>query len=269
MRRRKKDEGTVCRQVCNRKGRPLRRICGHASGTGRERGAVGRCAEPVVLGWRGIGVAAGRNRTDESRGLQIHHDGPIAAADGRNRNYPGNRAGRGSGYGNGDDSGSGYGDGSGNVGCISSINGMHVYNIDGVPTVIAHAKGNIAKGWILENDLTLNPCYIAKQDNMFAHGDTLRDAMEALEEKLFDDMSEGERIGAFLDAVEDGPEYPARLFFDWHGRLTGSCHLGRETFVKNHGIVLDKDTMTLKRFLELTREDYGGDTIRRIEDIIK
>ena len=188
-------------------------------------------------------------------------------------NGNGNGYGFGDGYcygnGNGNGNGYGFGDGSGNVGCISSINGMHVYNIDGVPTVIAHVKGNIAKGWILENDLTLNPCYIAKQDNMFAHGDTLRDAMEALEEKLFDDMSEGERIGAFLDAVEDGPEYPARLFFDWHGRLTGSCHLGRETFVKNHGIVLDKDTMTLKRFLELTREDYGGDTIRRIEDIIK
>ncbi len=199
--------------------------------------------------------------------------------------------GSGDGYGNGDGSGSGYGDGNGrgfgdgngrgngsgfgrgfgrgdDYG-ISSINGMHVYNIDGVPTVISHVKGNIAKGWILKSDLTLNPCYIAKQDNLFAHGETLREAMEALEKKLFDDMPEGERIEAFLDAVKDGPEYPARLFFDWHGKLTGSCQLGRETFVKNHGIDLDKDTMTLRRFLELTREDYGGEIIRKVEEALR
>lgn len=74
---------------------------------------------------------------------------------------------------------------------------------------------------------------------------------------------------AFLDAVQDGPKYPARLFFDWHGRLTGSCQLGRKIFVENHGIDLDKDTMTLRRFLELTREDYGGETIRKVEEALR
>ena len=179
----------------------------------------------------------------------------------------GSGSGYGSGYGNGDGSGNGYGYNNGRG--ISFINGMPVYRIDGVPTVIANVKGNIAKGWILKSDLTLNPCYIAKQDNMFAHGETLREAMEALEEKLFDDMSEEERIEAFLDVVKDGPKYPARLFFDWHGRLTGSCQLGRKIFVENHGIDLDKDTMTLRRFLELTREDYGGETIRKVEEALR
>ena len=161
--------------------------------------------------------------------------------------------------------GSGYGSGYG----VGSINGMPIFRIDGVPTVITNVKGNIAKGWILKSNLTLEPCYIAKQDNLFAHGETLREAMEALEKKLFDDMPEGERIEAFLDAVKDGQKYPARLFFDWHGRLTGSCQMGRETFVKNHGIDLDKDTMTLRRFLELTREDYGGETIRKVALVIR
>ena len=177
--------------------------------------------------------------------------------------------GRGNGSGDGSGRGNGSGDGSGDDYGIGSINGMHVYNIDGVPTVISHVKGNIAKGWILKSDLTLNPCYIAKQDNLFAHGETLREAMEALEEKLFNNMPEEERMEAFLDAVQDGPEYPARLFFDWHGRLTGSCQMGRETFVKNHSIDLDKDTMTLRRFLELTREDYGGEIIRKVEEALR
>lgn len=179
--------------------------------------------------------------------------------------------GNGSGYGSGN--GSGYGNGNGygysNGLGISAINGIPIYRIDDVPSVIAQVKGNIAKGWILKSDLTLNPCYIAKQDNLFAHGETLREAMEALEEKLFDDMPEGERIEAFLDAVQDGPKYPARLFFDWHGRLTGSCQMGRKTFVENHGIDLDKDTMTLRRFLQLTREDYGGEIIRKVEEALK
>lgn len=173
--------------------------------------------------------------------------------------------GRGHGYSYDDGDGYGYSNGLG----ISAINGIPIYRIDDVPSVIAQVKGNIAKGWILKSDLTLDPCYIAKQDNMFAHGKTPREAMEALEEKLFDDMPEGERIEAFLDAVQDGPKYPARLFFDWHGRLTGSCQMGRETFVKNHGIDLDKDTMTLRRFLELTREDYGGETIRKVEEALR
>ena len=183
--------------------------------------------------------------------------------------YDGSGYGDGAGAGYYDDNGHGSGYGNGDGDGISAINGMHVYNIDGVPTVISHVKGNIAKGWILKSDLTLNPCYIAKQDNLFAHGETLREAMEALEEKLFDDMPEGERIEAFLDAVKDGPEYPARLFFDWHGKLTGSCQLGRKTFVENHGIDLDKDTMTLRRFLQLTREDYGGEIIRKVEEALR
>ena len=186
------------------------------------------------------------------------YGGGDASGDGDSGGYGYNG---GYGYGSGNSNGSGNG--------VGSINGMPIFRIDGVPTVITNVKGNIAKGWILKNNLTLNPCYIAKQDNMFAHGKTLREAMEALEEKLFDDMPEEERIKAFLDAVKDGPKYPARLFFDWHGRLTGSCQMGRETFVKNHGIVLDKDTMTLRRFLKLTREDYGGEVIRKVEEALK
>ena len=179
--------------------------------------------------------------------------------------------GYGNGYGDGYGSGYGYGHGYGygDANGISAINDMSIYRIDGVHTVIAKVKGDIARGWNLKSDLTLDPCYIAKQDNLFAHGITLREAMDALEKKLFSNIPEEERIEAFLDAVKDGPEYPARLFFDWHGKLTGSCQMGRKTFVENHGIDLDKDTMTLRRFLQLTREAYGEEIIRKIEDIIK
>lgn len=54
-------------------------------------------------------------------------------------------------------------------------------------------KETTAHGAILNGDLTLTPCYIVKQDNIFAHGETLREAMEALRDKLFEDMPEDER----------------------------------------------------------------------------
>ena len=65
------------------------------------------------------------------------------------------------------------GDGSG----IKRFNRETVYRIDGVNTLIRSVRGNTAHGAIVNNDLTLTPCYIVKQDNVFAHGETLREAM--------------------------------------------------------------------------------------------
>ena len=73
---------------------------------------------------------------------------------------------RGSGYGDGSGSGSGYGSGSGSGSGdgsgsgIAEYNGVAVYRIDGVPTLIASVRGNIARGQILNSDLTTTPCYV-------------------------------------------------------------------------------------------------------------
>lgn len=82
--------------------------------------------------------------------------------------------GDGNGSGFGDGFGSGDGDGSGRG--IKSVNGIEICNIDGVQTAIFQIHGNIAKGAILQSDLTFTPCYIAKQDGLFAHGETIREA---------------------------------------------------------------------------------------------
>ena len=169
----------------------------------------------------------------------------------------GSGSGYGYGYGSGDGYGYGYGDG------IKSFNGEPVYTIDDVPTILHHVRGNIAHGVILNRDLTTTPCYVVKQDNCFAHGETLGDAMAALRDKLFEYMSEEERIAAFLRETEDGKAYPAQYFYDWHHQLTGSCDLGRRQFARDHGIDVDSDTMTLREFLNLTKDAYGGDVIRK------
>ena len=174
--------------------------------------------------------------------------------------------GYGSGYGSGDGSGYGYGSGDGSGYGIKRFHGETVYRIDGVNTLIRSVRGNTAHGAIVNNDLTATPCYIVKQDNIFAHGKTLREAMEALRDKLFEDMPEDERIDTFLRETDREKAYPTQYFYDWHHRLTGSCDMGRKQFARDHGVDLEHGMMTLMEFLELTKDAYGGDVIRKVID---
>lgn len=172
-------------------------------------------------------------------------------------------SGDGYGYGSGDGSGDGYGSGSG----VKEVNGDTVYIVDDVPTIIKSVRDNIAQGFILQRDLTLKPCHIVKEQNMFAHGDTLHDAFTALQEKLYDDSTEEERIEAFRKKF---PEYDTlysnRDLFAYHHVLTGSCRMGRESFCKDRGIDLDGNT-TVREFIELTKDSYGGDVICKLPEV--
>ena len=176
-------------------------------------------------------------------------------------------------YGSGSGSGSGYGDGygygygSGYGSGVDLINGERVYLIDGVQTILRKIRGNVARGCVLNGDLTLTPCYVIRQDDLFAHGKTLRAAREALLEKLFDDMPEGERLDAFRRAHAPGRRYPNTDFFAWHHRLTGSCEMGRRQFARDHGIDVEHGTMTPEDFIRLTEKAYGGSTIRKLKAI--
>ena len=175
----------------------------------------------------------------------------------------GDGSGYGSGYGDGSGYGYGSGDGSGDGSGygIKKYDGEDVHMIDGVPTIITSVHGNIAKGFILKGDLTLMPCFIAKVDGCFAHGETVRQAVTDARDKAFEDMPQEERITAFLDAIKPNTEYPVMTLYDWHHRLTGSCEAGRKAFAKDHGIDLSAD-MTREEFFELTKDAYGGSVIR-------
>lgn len=127
-------------------------------------------------------------------------------------------------------------------------------------------RDNIAKGAILKSDLTLTPCYVVKESNTFAHGETLHKAMAALREKLFEDMPEEERIAAFVEEHKAGVKYPVSDLYDWHHRLTGSCEMGRKQFARDHNIDLEHDKMTIKEFIEITKNAYGGEVIKRLRE---
>jgi len=137
--------------------------------------------------------------------------------------------------------------------------------IDGVQTIIDAVHGNTAKGRILKSDLTTEPCFVVKHENAFAHGATLREAMDALNEKLFEDMPVEDRIAEFVKQFRPNTEYPAKDFFSWHNKLTGSCEQGRRVFAQEHGIDVEHDKMTVARFVDLTQNAYGGEVIRQLK----
>ena len=167
--------------------------------------------------------------------------------------------GSGSGYGSGDGYGEGYG--------IKSFCGQKVYQIDYVPTLIDHVHGSAAKGRILRDDLTTEDCYIVKQGILFAHGETLRKAMDALRDKLFEDMPEEERIAEFVKSHDWGKQYPSADYYEWHHMLTGSCDMGRSEFAKRHGYKLtDDELLTVEEFIRLTENSYGGSVIRKLRE---
>ena len=172
------------------------------------------------------------------------------------------------GYGDGSADGYGYntcsGDGRGFSFGVTEINGLKVYIIDDSPTIITSVRANVAQGFLLKSDLQTIPCYIVKEKNVFAHGSTLRSAFNCLQEKLYDDSTEEERINAFKKKFpEYDVKYSNRDLFTYHHVLTGSCKMGREAFVADRGLSLDGET-SIREFVELTKDSYGGEIIKRL-----
>ena len=195
-------------------------------------------------------------------------------------------SGSGNGDGDGDGDGSGYGDGSGHGcgsgfgygygdGCgygygyihyINMFNGEKVYIIDGIPTIIKNIRNDIARGYILNNDFTLAETFVVKGYNEFAHGGTLHDAFSALQEKLYDNSTEEERLEAFNNRFPDfTKKIPAKELFVWHHNLTGSCRQGRMSFCVNNGIDIENEEYTVNEFIKLTENSYGGSIIKKLK----
>ena len=117
--------------------------------------------------------------------------------------------------------------------------------------------------------MTTQECYIAKGEDKFAHGETFAEAQKALQDKIFEDMDTEEKIERFLQEFQPGVKYPAKSFYEWHHKLTGSCEFGRNAFVKNHGINIESGMYTVEEFIKYTENDYGGDIIQQLKERIE
>lgn len=167
--------------------------------------------------------------------------------------------GNGSGYGSGDGNGSGYGYGNG----ISKYNNHYVFIIDNISTIITSIHGNVAKGFILNKNLTLEKIFVAKGNNKFAHGKTLKEAVADLQEKIFDDLDIEEKIQMFNKQFNRVDKYSGEEFYKWHHILTGSCTAGRDNFVRENNLDLKK-TYSVDEFIKITKNSYGGNIIKKL-----
>ena len=177
--------------------------------------------------------------------------------------------GGGDGWGNGYDYDCSYGNGNGNSYSdrISNLNGYDVYRVDDIPTIFTHIHGNVAKGYILEQNVILKPCYIVKGNGYFAHGETLKDAQFALEEKILSGMDIRKKIKLFKEKFSDvNKKYFVKDFYQWHHILTGSCEMGRKSFARNHDIDIENDMITVKEFINLTEDAYRGKIIKELKE---
>lgn len=139
---------------------------------------------------------------------------------------------------------------------IIEFNNHCVVCIDGINTAITSIHNQTAKGYIIMDDLTTADCFVVKtEDGLFAHGRTLREANDALEEKINYKTSIPERIERFLDNFNIYDTYSGKVLYEWHNKLTGSCKTGRDQFVRTHNIDLNKK-YSIEDFVKLTKGSY-------------
>ena len=204
----------------------------------------------------GYGDGSGYGYSDGSG-----YDSGAGYSDGSGGGYS-DGPGCGSCYGSGD--GSGYGDG------IKSYNGHEVYIIDDMQTIIYSVHGNIARGVTINRDLTLADCYIAKCGDYFAHGETTKQAMADAQSKAYRDKPIEERISYVVEKYPD-VDVPIEhsVLFSLHNFLTGSCLFGRQEFAKAHCLDPEHGAMTMRKFINLTKDAFGGNNIRQLADAYK
>lgn len=178
----------------------------------------------------------------------------------------GNFLGNGLGYGWSMGLGNGSGNDLGNRLKIKQIKENLVYYVDETPTIFDRIHGNVAKGKIVNtNDFSLKECYIVKNEHYFAHGETLKQALADLEEKTLNNMPVEEKINEFRKKFNNKDKYSGKDFFDWHHILTGSCLAGRNNFIESGHYDLTK-TYSVKQFIDICENAYGGRVIKRLKE---
>jgi len=126
-------------------------------------------------------------------------------------------------------------------------------SIDGYLFVIksTKVKGNttIYKGYnclnVKDNVITKDECYVAEQGTFYAHGKTIKKAVEDLQFKVISEKLKKEPINK--DTIIDVKYY--RL-------VTGACEMGVQSFIKGNGL---KESYTASELLPILEQSnaYG------------
>ena len=151
---------------------------------------------------------------------------------------------------------------------IKRYNGNDVYFINGYALYITHIRKPYAMGEIIKNDLTTQPCYIARVNNHIAVGESLHDVIEELRDKIsISNDNEYDVAQAFVLAHPDyEKEYDWDEMVFWHSLTTASCKEGRDKFSShaNKGKGSKATPKELIDFIKQSRDKSLGEKIEKI-----
>lgn len=151
---------------------------------------------------------------------------------------------------------------------MSEFEGHKVYMVDHIPTCIesVHISMSLsyAIGFTIEDFWRRCPTVVAKVAGYFAHGDSLRQAIQDAQKKMLHNIPIEDRIKQFVELYPNIHQLvPNKKLFDAHHYLTGSCYFGRQQFCKGNGINLE-NSMSVADFIRWTCQEYGDDVIRKL-----
>jgi hypothetical protein len=119
--------------------------------------------------------------------------------------------------------------------------------IDGLKSILLSKRGNVMK--VLMRDFTIQ--YVVTDGTNLAHGETLKQAKEALKYKISKrDLSEFENL-----TTKSVLSYKEALVC--YRSITGACESGINSWLKSQGI--DEKDYKIFEMINLTKNAYGGD----------
>ena len=151
---------------------------------------------------------------------------------------------------------------------ILSFNNHPTYMIDDYLVYITHCHAPWVLGEIINNDFTTQSCYMAKVNDKYVVGNSIREVIEGMREKIFENGDNNEDIArAFVLAH---PDYEKQYDWDemvtWHSLSHFSCSDGRRDFTKSANMGSGK-TATPRELIKHMKNSVSRDIAEKMERI--
>ena len=137
---------------------------------------------------------------------------------------------------------------------ISHPLGREFLHVDGMLSEVIEKKGNV---YHVRNGVNKPITYVVTDGNeLWAHGYTLEEAKQDLRYKMSArDKSEYEKLTIDSELTFNESVACYRV-------ITGACRAGTQDYLKYRLPKPHKEKYTINEIIELTKNEYGGDTFR-------
>lgn len=141
---------------------------------------------------------------------------------------------------------------------INHPSGREFLYVDNLLSEVIEKKGNV---YHVRNGLNIPITYVVTDGNgHWAHSDTLEDAKEDLIFKISKrDKSEYESLTLDSELSYDEAIICYRV-------ITGACRAGTKDYIEHRLPEPHKEKYTIKEMIELTKDEYGGETFHKFFD---